>query len=242
VIAFAAIAPHGDVDASPELRAAMDELGRRFAAAAPETTIVLTPHNVHVEGHLAVVTAGHVGRTATDRDLALAILRSLRDAGVPALGVSFGGNDPVEAVLPMDWGTEVPLAAMPADRIVVVAPARDVRLEDHVRAGAAIARATGDRRVALIASADHAHTHAAEGPYGFDDAAAVYDESLRRILTSGRLDFTPLSLVVDAAKADSLWQLLMLQGAVGEGAHADVLAYVVLTYYGMVCCEVRVDG
>ena len=36
VISFAAIAPHGDVDAAPELRAAMDELGRRFAASGCE--------------------------------------------------------------------------------------------------------------------------------------------------------------------------------------------------------------
>ena len=55
MICFAAVAPHGDVDEAPELRAAMEELGRRCDAAEPEAAIVVTPHNVHVEGHFAVV-------------------------------------------------------------------------------------------------------------------------------------------------------------------------------------------
>jgi len=239
VIVVAAIAPHGEVDDVPELRAAMEELGRRFDAAAPETTVVVTPHTVHVEAHLAVVTAGRVGETATDRDLARAILASLRADDIPALGVSYGGNDPAEAEMPMDWGTEIPLRFMGAERIVVVGPARDLRLEEHVRAGAAIARATVDRRVALIASADHGHAHDPEGPYGFDPAAAAYDARVQEILRSGRLDFEPLGDLVGDAKADSLWQLLVLQGAVGEDAAVDLLAYAAPTYFGMLCADVR---
>jgi aromatic ring-opening dioxygenase LigB subunit len=240
VIAFAAIAPHGDVDLAPELRAAMEELGGRFAAADVKTAIVVSPHTVHVDGHFAVVTAGRVGEHATDRGLASALLAALRDDGIPAVGVSYGGNDPAEAELPLDWGTEIPLTFMRAERIGVVAPARDRPLAEHVRAGAAIARATGDARVALIASADHGHARDAAGPYGFDPAAAVYDAQVQEILRSGRLDFEPLGATVAAAKADSLWQLLVLQGAVGEDAAVDVLAYAAPTYFGMLCAEVSV--
>jgi aromatic ring-opening dioxygenase LigB subunit len=248
LIAFAAIAPHGDVDLAPELRAAMEELGRRCERGAVETAVVVTPHNVHVEGHLAVVTAARVGPHETDRELALAILGSLREDGIPALGVSFGGNDPAQAEMPLDWGAEVPLDFLRAPRVVVVSPARDVRMEEHVRAGAAIARAASAtrnrpvqaKRIGLIASADHGHAHDPNGPYGFDPAAAVYDRLVQEILASERLDFTPLGLVVDAAKADSLWQLLVLQGALGEAARADVLAYAAPTYYGMLCAEVTV--
>ena len=245
MIVFAAIAPHGDLDGElddvRELRGAMEELGRRFDAAAPETTVVVTPHTVHVEGHLAVVTSGCVGETATDRRLAHAILRSLRAEGVPALGVSYGGNDPAEAAMPMDWGTEIPLRFMQAERIVVVSPARDRPLAEHVRAGAAIARATADGRVALIASADHGHAHDPDGPYGFDPAAAAYDARVQEILHSGRLDFEPLASLVGDAKADSLWQLLVLQGAVGEDVAVDVLAYAAPTYFGMLCACTGLD-
>jgi aromatic ring-opening dioxygenase LigB subunit len=232
VIAFAAIAPHGDMDLDAGLKVAMEELGRRFDAADPDTAIVVTPHNVHVEGHFAVVTAGRVGEWECD----LATADALLAADLPILGVSYGGNDATQAEMPLDWGTEVPLAFMRARRIVVVAPARDRPLEEHVGLGEAIARLPG--RHALIASADHGHAHDAEGPYGFDPAAAAYDERLLEILRSGRLDFLPLADLVEAGKADSLWQLLVLQGALGAGAQAELLAYAAPTYYGMAVAEV----
>ncbi len=245
MIAFAAIAPHGEVEGEPALRDAMAELGRRLDAATVDAAVVVTPHNVHVEGHIAVVTSARVGRAETDRVLAAAVLEALRADGLPAVGVSYGGNDPAEAEMPIDWGTEIPLEFLRAPKVVVVSPARDRPLAEHVRAGAAIAAATRPSnsllqapRVALIASADHGHAHDPEGPYGFDPAASAYDERLQKILRSGRLDFEPLGALVEAAKADSLWQLLVLQGAVGEDARVDLLAYAAPTYYGMLCAEV----
>jgi aromatic ring-opening dioxygenase LigB subunit len=228
VIVFAAIAPHGDVDLAPELREAMAELGRRCIA---DVAIVVTPHNVHVEGHFAVVTAARVGEHETDRALAQAIVDALRADGLPVVGVSFGGNDPAAAEMPLDWGAEVPLKFVRAAQVVVVAPARDRPLDEHIRAGAAIAHATGDLRVALIASADHGHAHDPDGPYGFDPAAAAYDARFQELLAAQPLDFTPLAELVEDAKADSLWQLLVLQGA--TAGRAELLAYAAPTYYGM---------
>jgi aromatic ring-opening dioxygenase LigB subunit len=91
----------------------MEELGRRVAAASPDALVVATPHSVHVEGHFAVAVAARVGEHEVDRELAAAILGALRGAGIPALGVSYGGNDPAEAELPLDSGTEVPLRFLP---------------------------------------------------------------------------------------------------------------------------------
>jgi aromatic ring-opening dioxygenase LigB subunit len=241
VIVFAAIAPHGDLvlgdePGAPATRAALEELGRRHAAAAPETTVVVTPHNVHVEGHFAVVTAAHVGELDTDRELAAAILGALSEAGIPALGVSFGSNDLATAEMPIDWGTEIPVEFMRGERIVVVSPARDRPLDEHVRAGAAIARATGERRVALVASADHGHAHDPDGPYGFDPGAAEYDERIRQLIGENRLDaLLELGPLAAAAKADSLWQLLVLHGALDGGARIELLSYEAPTYYGMLC-------
>jgi aromatic ring-opening dioxygenase LigB subunit len=231
-LVFACIAPHGDLDEIPELRAAMEELGRRFDAAEVETAVVVTPHNVHVERHFAVVTAAHVGEWEVDREAAAGLLGS----ELPILGVSYGGNMAEQAEMPLDWGTEVPLAFMRAKRIVVVAPARDLPLQQHLRLGEAIAALPG--RHALIASADHAHTHSADGPYGYHPASAAYDGLLQEILASDRFDFLPLAELVDDAKADSLWQLLVLQGAVGETARPDVLAYLAESYFGMLVAEV----
>jgi aromatic ring-opening dioxygenase LigB subunit len=154
---------------------------------------VLTPHNVHVEGHFAVVLAGTLaGRLAEfdapevelscpiDLELATQTIVALHDEGVPVVGASFGANDPGAATAPMDWGVLIPLWYMggrsdPQVPAVVVSPARDRTVDEHVRAGRTVAEAAAasGRRVALIASADHGHAHDADGPYGFDPAAAT---------------------------------------------------------------------
>jgi aromatic ring-opening dioxygenase LigB subunit len=231
-LVFACIAPHGDVDLVPELRAAMDELGRRAAASKPDVAVVVTPHSVHVDGHYAVVTSGRVGEHETDRATADALL----EAPLPILGVSYGGNDPPTAEFPIDWGAEIPLNFVKAPKVVVVSPARDRPLEEHLRLGEAIAALPG--RVALIASADHGHAHSPDGIYGYHPAAAQYDALLQEIVASDRLDFFPLAELAEDGKADSLWQLVVLQGAVGESARPDVLAYAAPTYYGMLVAEV----
>ena len=236
-LVFACIAPHGDMDLDARLRAAMEELGRRCAAAAPDVAVVVSPHSVHVDGHFAVVTAGKVGEWETDGALAARLL----EAPLPIVGVSYGGNDAQGAEFPLDWGTEVPLEFLRPPRVVVVAPARDLPLEEHVRLGQVLAsdKLSQGKRAALVASADNGHAHDPDGPYGFDPAAAEYDARLQEILASDRLDFLPLAELVEPAKADSLWQLLVLQGAVGEAARADVLAYAAPSYYGMLVAEVR---
>jgi aromatic ring-opening dioxygenase LigB subunit len=261
-LVFAAIAPHGTLPEAPvenaeTTHAALAELGRRFEAAGPEATIVLTPHNVHVQGHFAVVLAGTLAGTLADLDapevrlscpadleLATEAVVALHDAGLPVVGASFGANDPGAATAPMDWGVLIPLWVMggrsePPVPVVVVSPARDRPLEEHVRAGEALAR-TADRsgkRVALIASADHGHAHDADGPYGFDPAAAEFDarvvELVKENRLGGLLELDPA--FVDAAKADSWWQLLMLHGALGGGWRGDFLSYEASTYFGMLC-------
>jgi aromatic ring-opening dioxygenase LigB subunit len=236
-LVFACIAPHGDVDLDPALRPAMEELGRRAAATEPDVAVVVTPHSVHVDGHYAVVTSATVGEHETDRATADALLA----APLPILGVSYGGNDVTTAEFPLDWGTEIPLGFLRAPRVVVVSPARDRPLEEHVELGRVLAsdKLLQGKRVALVASADHGHAHDPDGPYGFDPAATAYDARLQEILASDRLDFLPLAELVEPAKADSLWQLVVLQGAVGEEARADVLAYAAPTYYGMLVAEVE---
>ena len=272
MLVFAAIAPHGDIaieearspddpELGRETRAGMTELARRFEAAAPDATIVFTPHNVHVRGNFAVVTAaelrGGLGEflpesddvahlelsCPADPDLAAEVLDALESAGMPVVGASFGGNVAAESVMPMDWGTLVPLwhlggRSEPPVPAVVVSPSRDRPLEEHVDAGAAIGAvaAAAGKRIALVASADHGHAHDADGPYGFDPAAADYDAGVVELVRENRLDrLLELGELVATAKADSLWQLLMLHGALGDGWRAELISYEAPTYYGMLC-------
>jgi aromatic ring-opening dioxygenase LigB subunit len=263
-LVFAAIAPHGGlaiVEAcSPDERllakstqAGMEELGRLFVAERPEAVVVATPHNVHIGNAMGVLVAGRVaGRLvgappsiALDvpaaTDLAWLVLASLASAGVPSVGVSFGGNDPMTAVAPMDWGVLIPLWFMggrhdPPVPLVVVTPARDLPASAHIDAGAAIAEAAAKSglRVAFIASADHGHAHVVGGPYGFHASAALYDELVCDLVRAGNLaglsDISPD--LVEQAKADSWWQMLMLYGAT-KGWSGRLISYEAPTYFGM---------
>lgn len=252
-VLFGAIAPHDDpafVEGSPT-RLAFEELGRRLERAAPDVTVVFTPHNVHVESAFAVVTSATLAGSLdelpvelecrVDQELAAGVLAWLRAAGLPALGVSYGSNDESLAVMPLDWGTLIPLWFLggrgeEARPVVVVSPARDLPLADHVRAGAAVASACSTRRAAIVASADHGHAHDPEGPFGFDPAAAEYDARVVELVRDNQLgDVLELEPIVDAASADSLWQLVLLHGALGDGFDADLLSYECPTYFGMLC-------
>ena len=266
-LVFASIAPHGSIAiaewCTPEerplaarTRAAFEDLGRRFDAARPDVTVLLTPHHVHVEGRMAIVVSGAMNgvleggasrvelRATVDRELARAIQRAMEDAAVPIVGVSYGANDASAAVTPMDWATQIPIHFMggrrtPAVPIVMIAPARDLSWDLHVVAGRAIARAAAasNKRVALIASCDHGHAHDPKGPYGYSPASKIFDdhvvEIVKRNALGELLSFEPA--FVAAAKADSFWQMLMLRGAIGDRWRADFLSYEAPTYFGMLC-------
>ncbi|HVR88419.1 MAG TPA: extradiol ring-cleavage dioxygenase [Candidatus Limnocylindria bacterium] len=269
-IVFGAIAPHGGIaiaeacpperrDLAVATRRGMEELGHRFAAAKPDVTIVLTPHNIHVEGVMAVVTSGTVAgtleghpdialRVPVDRPLAHAVRDAVGAAGIPVAGVSYGANDAAAATYPMDWAVLVPLWFMggrvdPPVPIVVIAPARDLSYDTHVAAGRAIAQAAAasGKRVALIASCDHGHGHDASGPYGFTPRSREFDEQVVALVKAddlaALLRIEP-TLPVEG-KVDSYWQMLMLHGALGPGWRGDFLSYEAPTYFGMLCASYR---
>jgi aromatic ring-opening dioxygenase LigB subunit len=215
-VSIGVIAPHGDLviaeacdDATRSLatdtQRAMALMAGRVTAANPDALVIATPHNVHISGHMAVLTsselAGQLEEAAipitlacrVDRELALLSLQAMNDAGVPTVAVSYGGNDPAESVSPMDWGVLIPLwhiaRALPDLPVVVVAPAREFDAATHVLAGAAITRAAreGKTRIAFIASADQGHGHQADGPYGFHPESAAFDAQVCDIVKRGAL-------------------------------------------------------
>src|SRR5438552_12160652 len=266
-LVFACIAPHGSIaipEAKPKDRpslasattAGMQELGRRFAAAEPDVSIVLTPHNIHVEGAMAVIDAAAVSgdlvqwgsaislRIPVDRELARAIRDAIREDGIPVVAVSYGANDPASAVFPMAGAGLIPAHFMggrtePQVPVAVVAPARDLSDDVHVRAGRPIGRAAAAsrKRIALVASCDHGHGHDAKGPYGFTPESREFDDARIALIQNGEAPrFSRLgSAFAREAKADSYWQMLMLEGALENGWKGELLSYEAPTYFGMLC-------
>jgi aromatic ring-opening dioxygenase LigB subunit len=266
-VSIGVIAPHSDLAIAEacdddtrslaiETQRAMSQMAERVAAAQPDALVIATPHNVHIFGHMAVLTSSEVaGRldeaanpldltARVDRPLALSIHQAMNDAVVSTVAVTYGGNDPAEAVSPMDWGVLVPLwyiaRVIPEVPVVVVAPAREFDAVTHVAAGAAITKAAREagKRIAFVASADQGHGHQADGPYGFQPESAAFDELACDIVKRNALhelvDINPDQ--ARAAYVDSWWQMLMLHGALQEDVadfDAVLLAYEAPTYFGM---------
>jgi aromatic ring-opening dioxygenase LigB subunit len=251
-LVFAAIAPHGGlVFEQPDAptRRGMEELKRRFDAAQPDAVIVVTPHGTLVDGHFGVVRSAKVSEHDNqfldaeylyggpgDPELADACIRALQEEGLAALGVTFGTTVAGASEMPIDWGAGIPLWFMRAPAVVVT-PCRALSNDEHVRAGAALARATADRRVGFVASADHGHGHTAAGPYGYAPESKEYDDQIVELVRENRLGELAGwdAGVAVAAKADSFWQLLMLHGAIGGDFDVELLSYEAPTYFGMLC-------
>ena len=256
MIVWAAIAPHGNLvytESEGATRQGMEELRRRFDAAQPQAVIVVTPHGTLVDAHFGVVRsarlAEHISQFTLpdfvyegpgDPALAEDCVRALQEDGLPAVGLTFGASLADASVMPIDWGAAIPLWFLRAPAVVVT-PCRALSNDEHVRAGAALARATGDRRVAFVASADHGHGHTVDGPYGFSEHSKPYDDTIVDVVQRnalGELVGWDAERAHDA-KADSFWQLLMLHGALGDGYDAELLSYEAPTYFGMLTASFR---
>jgi aromatic ring-opening dioxygenase LigB subunit len=129
-LVFAAIAPHGfplipdlsdDAGGALATRAAMEELGRRAAAAGIEALVIAGPHGVRVDGAVSLAdTSRAAGRLAwkertvelnvpVDGLLTDAIAVTARARGIPIAMVGYAGHRRDKSVLPLDWGILTPL-------------------------------------------------------------------------------------------------------------------------------------
>jgi len=266
---FACIAPHGG-ELIPTLakrgekgflktRKAMRSLAITIAEKKPETIVVASPHNLRLFKKIAVVVAenstGSLGdlrngkvtlKAACNVGLAWEILREAERRGLPVVGANYGTFEGPSSNLAMDWGTLVPLWFVLKEqkvdaRIVIVAPSREIPIQQNVRFGASIAQVLESRksgRTVFIASADQAHSHSKSGPYGFSPAAAKFDKLVVDSVESDSLNrLTRLnSRFVNQAKPDSIWQIAILCGILSRiSMRPRLLSYEVPSYFGMIC-------
>ena len=269
---FACIAPHGSMiipllgekgaEKALATRAAMKDLGRRVAAAQPETLVVITPHGHRVDGCFSLLNNRRVQGTLgpepesnghsftltfeVDKELNAAIVEEARALNVPAVRLGYAVPDETQFWQPLNWGALVPLWFLgvpldPQPRVVIACPDRgNMPWELFSPFGLAIRKAaeTLDRRIAFIASADLGHAHDAQGPYGYDIASKEFDIALIDAVKAqdlARLLEFDLNWL-KRASTDSYGQILNLYGAIrGTGFRGELLSYEVPTYFGMMC-------
>jgi aromatic ring-opening dioxygenase LigB subunit len=266
-LVYACIAPHGG-EVIPALSGTKHSLyspttkGLRTLAAQmkeaqPETIVIASPHNLRFQKHIGVVMSEYSSgkltegrrqiklRARCDIELSRKIVDAAEGMDLPVVAANYGALEGPMSDLAMDWGTLVPLwfvlkGAGLMSRIVIVTPSRGIPLEQNFEFGKAVAQVSksDDKRVAFVASADQAHAHRKNGPYGFDPRAKEYDQRVVEAIQKQKLD-SLLGMAADfveAAKPDSLWQIAMLAGALTVvPMKGELISYQVPTYFGMLC-------
>ncbi len=238
-------------------REGLEAAGRSVQAAKADVLVVVTPHGIRAEGRLALSYSertegvmGHgdgrvVASHPVDRPLARALAEAAEAAGIPTALLSYGASSGPHSCLPMDWGVQVPLYFLAptregasAQRVVTVVPSRALSFDTLARFGEVLCAVAGasEDRVALVASSDLCHAHDADGPYGFDPAAAVLDahivDRVQADDLSALLHVDPT--LIEHGKPDGLWQIAVLTGARrGVAWRSTFLQYQVPTYFGM---------
>lgn len=244
-----------ELEAFKPTRDAMEKLGEKMKGFKPDTIVIVTPHGLRVRGNACIYVSENCRGSLTengatisadfkcDRELAEQILSKAKEREISIVGVNYGTASGEASNIEMDWGTLIPLWYMGArdekkPEIVVIGPSREIPLEQLLELGKVIGEIAkaSSKRIAFVASADQAHAHDPNGIYGFDPAALQYDQAIVEIVKNN--EFEKLMNFdmnfVDNAKPDSLWQMVMLYGAMHiVPMKSDFMSYQAPTYFGM---------
>ena len=249
-----AVMPHGDEVLIPEdndtqkLHLLMREIGEDIKDV--DEYIIITPHNIRIDDHIGVILTEYAygfwryrnirfGRKyRCDRELAHRIYERCKLSNISCVGINFGALEGKLSKISLDWGTLIPLYFLPKKPIVMLTPARKISRELLIHFGELLAEILEGhpREVALIISADNAHAHRENGPYGYAPEAKKYDEIVVEAFKNS--DLSPLLTMEDSfierAKPDSYWQFLILYGALKKFPRkVKKYAYALPTYFGM---------
>jgi len=195
----------------------------------------------------------NVSKTLRTDPVVTDLLKRLRSTGANVTGIRGFG---MGLSLPISWGEVLPLSFLdvagpePNDGYKVIVMGIPYRrytedftmVQELTTLGAAIAMFFAElpQRVAWIVSSDLAHTHRADGPYGFSSAAAPFDDAVgrwMRTLVDAHLE-EATKLEQAGAKSCGYTGLVMLNGALaalgGPAAwRSSLLGLEAPTYYGM---------
>ena len=139
-LVFACIAPHGfpiipelsdDAEGALATRTAMEELGKRCAAARPDVLVIAGPHGVRVDGAICLADVARGAGTLrwqgrqvemnvpVDGPMTDAVAAAAKGRGVPIAMAGFAGNRRFQSRMPLDWGVITPLWFLGHDRNLV---------------------------------------------------------------------------------------------------------------------------
>ncbi|MHB1908092.1 MAG: DODA-type extradiol aromatic ring-opening family dioxygenase [Nitrososphaerales archaeon] len=245
-------------------RSAMQTISKAIRLSRPDTVVIATPHNLRLWKKIGICFAENsFGELRSDNgDKKTISLRARCDVkfarmlyqrsvlvGLPVVGANYGTSEGPYSSMPMDWGTMVPLWFLAKShgssrelkpQVVITTPSREIPMSQLIKFGNEIQKLSriSEKRIVFVASADQAHAHSKQGPYGLHRAAVEFDQIAVKSIQSG--DLKPLFKLdprfIEDAKPDSLWQLAILEGVLSKMKITPrLLSYEVPTYFGMIC-------
>jgi len=248
------VIPHGDeiIDlpsrGSRKIRNEIETMARRDTS---ETLVIISPHGLRLRRHISMINTERLSSLIktekydlrniyqTDRKLASVILDEERDYVEEVQFVTSSGD---LSSFPIDFGTAIPLFFFGARKVVAMGQLRTSDRSFLERFGESLARLAQDYPgdISIILSADQAHAHSPDGPYGYSEKAKEYDSIIVDAMETSRYD--RLNSISDEfiaeAKPDSYWNMLILKGIVDQtGGKMKVLYYYVEKYFGMLAAR-----
>lgn len=243
------LVPHGDeiIDLPNKNSEQLNRHIRKTVSSdSSETIVVLSPHGISLSGSFGVLNTQHVradlklktkriraGYT-TDRALSEEII----DKVPGTQGISYATYSGPKSVLPLDFGSVIPLYFFEQRSIVAIGQPRIWDLELLQQFGKKLVDIVeaSDRKVSIVISADQAHTHSANGPYGYSEDSAKYEALIEECVVNS--DFSPLLRLrkdfITRAKPDSYWNMLVLKGIMEQTGLKTTLDYhYIEEYFGM---------
>ncbi len=242
--------PHGDeiIDQpNGESRRMNSEISGISHEDHSDVIVILSPHGINLSRNIGIINTERFKSNTrlksvnldeywvNERRLCEKIIGETGDIGEEVRYVTYSGD---ESVFPIDFGTAIPLHFFSRREIVVVGQSRKVRNEDQISFGSMLAKAimNYERKVSVIFSADQAHTHSREGPYGYSPRADQYEQILRRCLEEN--NFSAMENIdpeiVEEGKPDSYWNILVMDGLLKQSGKSMRFIYgYVEKYFGM---------
>jgi aromatic ring-opening dioxygenase LigB subunit len=242
--------PHGDeiIDIPNEhSRKLNSEISKLAGTDNSDVIVVLSPHGINLSKNIGIInTERFLSDTKlksvhlrdyweNERKLCENIIRESGDIGEEVRYATYSGE---ESVFPMDFGTSIPLYFFKKRPIVLIGQSRSIGRHSQKEFGMHLARTlmNYEKSVSIIFSADQAHTHSADGPYGYSQEAEVYEEKLKRCIEHnnfGEMEEIDQD-IVDQAKPDSFWNILVMSRFLSESKRKMRFVYgYVERYFGM---------
>lgn len=228
VLSSVYVIPHGDEIISKKnaeaarLNSLISDLS---SGDTSDTMVILSPHGLRISDSVAVINTEWLHgdlvisglrlrrKYRVHRDLANQIANLMDGFTRSATFITTGGP---KSVFPLDFGSLIPLSFFSPERVVAIGQPRIANREKLVEFGKLLGNAliSFPGNVSVIFSADQAHTHASDGPYGYSPKAKLYEEAIRAALTETNFSYLMKMSedTIDEAKPDSFWNMLILSG------------------------------